>query len=211
MLRNKEENKSFTPKWRHFPVQSTVWLHNPFDDDIVFAVADELNRQFKYRLEAHETSELPGGSIATLGVKKIVDRLIQNSTEDSAQMWNLKTRAKYEKQVIVGFRDAPVLSSNSANGEINLKSKLGNKDVVTTDDVEDEVKEEHPVMPSDVPELPNAPYVLPQDDLESTEGDPELPGRIPAFDEEEAPVKDEESRLAAASHVRLPAEDAIIE
>jgi len=217
MRRSRDEsNKSFTPKWRHFPPTSTVWIHNPFDDDIKFKFADEHNRQFTAVMPAHETSELPGGSIATLGVKKIIDRSIQNSKEDAAQMWNLKIRAKHEKELIVGYRDAPLVSSDGKDGgTINLKSKLSRNDAVV-DEVEEE--EEQPVMPDSDDVLPEAPFELPEDDLESTDGEPTLPGRVYAIGEEpeeedevEVSTKDDESRQAVAAHVSLPTEDAEIE
>lgn len=99
------QETGFKPKWRHFHPLDRVWLQNPFDKDIVFQVADEYNRPFKYLLRAHEVSELPGGAIATLGVKRIVDQLIQNNKDDTAKLWDPGIRAKYEADVIMRIKE----------------------------------------------------------------------------------------------------------
>lgn len=112
----------FKPKYRHFPPTDRVWVKNPFEHDIVYQVADEYNRPFRYRLPAGKISELPGGAIATIGVKQIVDELIQNSTEDSLLMWDERIRGKYEKQIIEQVRSTAPKTDAANPGEVNLES-----------------------------------------------------------------------------------------
>lgn len=111
----------FEPKWRHFHPQSTVWVQNPFDHDVIYQVADEQNVGYQYRLPANKVSELPGGMIATLGVKEIVDQLIMNDKSDALRIWDKEVRLKYEEKVILRVKDAPAqVASQSEGGEIDL-------------------------------------------------------------------------------------------
>lgn len=131
-MQPKENKNQFTPKWRHFHPQATVWVQNPFDHDVVFQVADEHNIPFQYRIQAHKVAELPGGAIATLGVKEIVNEMIQGNDKDIYLMWDFNTRAKYEKQVILREKQAPVMQDIARGGEIDL----------TTSSVDEEPDEE---------------------------------------------------------------------
>lgn len=111
---------AYAPKWRHFHPSATVWVHNPFDHDVLFDVADEYNVPYVYRMPANKTSELPGGAVATLGVKAIVDELIQNSASDQYAMWEVGVRTKYEEQIIVRIKESPTIETISRGGEVNL-------------------------------------------------------------------------------------------
>lgn len=131
----------YKPRYRHFHPQSTVWVQNVLDHDVVFQVADEQNRPFQYRLPAGKISELPGGSVATLGVKAIVNELIQNTKEDVLRIWDEDVRAKHEAAVIVRIKDAPARPAEAtAEGIIDMS--------VRTDDVPD--AEAEPVAAEEV-------------------------------------------------------------
>lgn len=119
----------FKPKYRHFHPNSRIWVKNPFDHDVVYQVADEYNRPFRYRLPCRDRngnlgciSELPGGAIATLGVKAIVDELIQNDEKDSALMWDERIRTKHEKTIIEDERSTSPKVDADRPGEVNLES-----------------------------------------------------------------------------------------
>lgn len=114
---------TYEPKWRHFHPLSRIWVQNPFEHDVVFQVADEYNRPFRYRLPAGKVSELPGGAIATLGVKAIVDELIQNSKPDEMRMWDKTVRAKYEAQIIMREKESTAQVGSVNPGEIDLGVK----------------------------------------------------------------------------------------
>lgn len=121
----------FQPKWRHFHPQATVWVINPFDHEVVFRVADENNYQSEYHIQARERAELPGGAIATLGVKAIIDELIQNSKDDMANLYNLDVRARYEEKVILRVKDAPSASLAAGTGgpiDLSIKSDVEKKE-----------------------------------------------------------------------------------
>jgi hypothetical protein len=124
----------FEPKWRHFHPQSRVWVKNPFDHDVIFYVADEANEQYQYKMPSNRISELPGGAIATLGVKEIVDRLIGQSSVDATHIWVLRTRAKYEAQIIVKIKDPPQRAAKATGGEVNLASDFSEEDLNDDDD-----------------------------------------------------------------------------
>lgn len=114
----------YTPRYRQFPPQSIVWVQNPFDQDVDFQVADELNRPFVYTLPTHKVSELPGGSIATLGVKKLVDALMQNDPKAAVQIWDLPSRAKFEEKIIMRVKEAPSREEQvTPSGKIDLSVK----------------------------------------------------------------------------------------
>lgn len=127
---NGQRADGFTPKYRHFPPTDRVWVRNPFEHDIVYQVADEYNRPFRYRLPCKDhngnlgcVSELPGGAIATLGVKQIVDELIQNDSannENTLLMWDPRVRAKHELDIIVKIASVAPKIDPSNPGEVNL-------------------------------------------------------------------------------------------
>jgi hypothetical protein len=116
--RNRDVN--FTPKYRHFHPQATLFMRNPFDEDIVFQVADEHNVPYDYRLPAHKICELPGGMVATLGLKAIVDKLIGDAGTDLVRIWDPSVRKEYEGKVIVRVREAPQQAAGGVGGEVNL-------------------------------------------------------------------------------------------
>lgn len=137
----------FKPKYRHFHPQSVVWVQNPFSHDVVYQVADEYNRPYQYRLPAGKVSELPGGMIATLGIKEIVDELIQNSKEDIVHIWETGVRQKYEDQIIMRFKEAPEHETVAGGGaEVNLGVR-GKKAEQFDEDAPEEVVEDKPEEP----------------------------------------------------------------
>ena len=114
----------YKPRWRHFHPLDTVWVENPFDEVLSWQVADEHNVPHIYEIDPNGVAELPGGLIATLGVKQIVDRLI---TEDGkqVQMWDENLRKQYEDKIIKRFKPAPASSRvqrSKGGGRINLTS-----------------------------------------------------------------------------------------
>lgn len=123
----------FKPRYRHFHPLSRVWVQNPFDHDVVYQVADERNRPFKYRLPAGKVSELPGGAIATLGVKAIVDELIQNSKGDEMRMWDENVRAKHEADIILRLKETKEATDSVVPGEIDLSVKSNDVPEVRTE------------------------------------------------------------------------------
>lgn len=125
-----QSTNGWEPKWRQFNPLSRVWVQNPFDHDVVYRVADEFNRPFEYLLPAKKVSELPGGAIATLGVKAIVDELIQNSEKDAVHMWDKLVRAKHEATVIVREKETRPLANPANPGVIDLSVKTN--EVATT-------------------------------------------------------------------------------
>lgn len=135
--------------YRIFHPQTTVWVQNPFDHDVIFQVADESDNPFQYKLGAHKVSELPGGAVATLGVKAIVDELIQNG-KDVLSIWDATIRTKYEEDVILRVKEASTATATRGPiGEIDLSVK--NDDVVDEPDI--------PLAHEDIqfPELQNDP------------------------------------------------------
>lgn len=116
----RSSNDQFTPRWRHFHPQATLFVRNPFNDDIVFNVADEHNQPYAYRMPAGKVCELPGGAVATLGLKEIVDRLIGENGTDAIRIWEPTVREKYEATVIVRVREAPQRAGSGPRGEVNL-------------------------------------------------------------------------------------------
>lgn len=133
-----QTSTGYEPKWRQFHPQSMVWVSNPFDHDVVFQVADERNVPYKYKLGAHSPCELPGGAVATLGVKAIVDELIQNSKEDQLRMWDKDVRKKYEDSVILRVKEGkPMAEAAGPAGEIDLSVDDGKDNPVTEAPVEE--------------------------------------------------------------------------
>ena len=147
----------FTPKYRHFHPQSTVWVLNPFDHDVFFRVADESNNQSEFRIQAHERAELPGGSIATLGVKAIIDEMIQNDKDDVLRLHDASVRKKYEDKVILRVKEAPsAVTASSASGPIDLSIASDNKPTeVKVEKKEEKPFSELPVNPSYAKKAPN--------------------------------------------------------
>lgn len=151
------KSDGFLPKWRHFHPQATIWVHNPFDHDVVFNVADEHNNPFSYRMPSGKTSELPGGAVATLGVKAIVDELIQSSEKDVFHMWEAAVRAKYEDQIILRIKEAPASATPQQTGEVNLEATA--EDLEDDEDSQQVEVDDKPVFPDEpsAPEEPEAP------------------------------------------------------
>lgn len=139
---------SFKPKWRHFHPQARVWVLNPFNHDVEFKVADDYNNQYTYKMPANSTSELPGGMIATLGLKAIIDEMIQNNSEDLLRIWDEDVRKKYEDQVIQKVKEAPEnrFAKNGPAGEIDLGVKEDDND--EPQEIIDEAKEEEKAFPA---------------------------------------------------------------
>jgi len=133
----------FQPKYRIFHPQTTVWIQNPFDHDVTFNVADERNNPYTYTMPSMKTSELPGGAVATLGVKAIVDEMIQNDPKDVFSMWEKGVREKYENKIILRVKEAPQATIEQRTGSINL---------ATTTDVTEE--ENNPVVEIEKPVFP---------------------------------------------------------
>lgn len=140
------QNTGFQPKWRHFHPMDRIWIRNPFDHDVLYQVADEFNRPFKYRLPANKVSELPGGAIATLGVKAIVDELIQNTPKEEALMWDPPTRKRHEDQVIMREKHATMDAQMERPGEVNLGVTVGETEQTTEVPVTQHVETAFPSM-----------------------------------------------------------------
>lgn len=112
----------FTPKWQHFHPQATLFMRNPFENDIIFRVADEHNVPYTYRLPAGKICELPGGAVATLGLKEVVDKMISDEGTDVVRIWDPIVRKRYEERVVVRVREAPQAAAVGTGGEVNLVS-----------------------------------------------------------------------------------------
>lgn len=110
----------YLPKWRIFHPQSTVRVQNTLDHDVTYQVADEQGRPMVYNLPAHKISELPGGAVATLGVKAIVDELIQNDEKAALSLYDLNTRAKFEEKILVSVKEAPMATADTQTGIVDL-------------------------------------------------------------------------------------------
>jgi len=142
-----KRDDGFQPKWRHFHPQSTVWVHNPLEHDIVFNVADEFNNPYQYRMRAGKTSELPGGAVATLGVKALVDELIQGDPKDVYSQWEAGVRAKWEEEIIIRIKEAPLSAQPVDRGEVDLTAP---DDAVEEDSKSEQVTVDAPAFPSRV-------------------------------------------------------------
>lgn len=114
------DNRGFKPRYRSFHPMDRVWVKNPFGHDIRYKVADEHNEPYWYTLPAGAVCELPGGAIATLGVKHIVDELIQNHPQDSKNQWDLPTRKRHEDTIIEEVRSARPQGASDTPREVNL-------------------------------------------------------------------------------------------
>lgn len=131
---NGQRADGFRPKYRHFHPLDRVWVQNPFEHDVVYQVADEYNQPFTYRLPKGRVSELPGGAIATLGVKRIVDELIQNNGDtEVALMWDTNTRSKHEANIILRIKNTTPGTNPATPGEVDLSVK-SDKDVPATEE-----------------------------------------------------------------------------
>lgn len=116
----RQKKDPLAPKWRHFHPQAKLIMKNPFNEDIEFQVADEHNVPYTYRLPRGKVCELPGGAVATLGLKKVIDRLIGENNE-VVRTYEPSVRQKYEAQVIVKVIDPPQLKQRSGpDGPIDL-------------------------------------------------------------------------------------------
>lgn len=134
---------SYTPRWRHFHPQATLYLKNPFDEDIYFQVADEHNTPFTYKLGALARCELPGGAVATLGLKEIVDRLIGDNKTDAVRIWEPSVRERYEAQVIIRVKEPPTTGAGiGAGGTVDLSSGVDEDDLDERDDAPTSHKDE---------------------------------------------------------------------
>jgi hypothetical protein len=135
----RQASDGFKSKFRQFHPLDRVWVKNPFTHDVVVQVADEYNRPFLYRLEAGRVSELPGGSIATLAVKAIVDELIQSNESEIMRIWEEGVRARHEDNIIVRFKQTTSAVDSATPGEINL--------TVPSDSLPEEEEPEQPRAP----------------------------------------------------------------
>jgi hypothetical protein len=142
----RNRSDQFTPKWRHFHPQATLIMRNPFADDIVFRVADEHNIPYDYRLPGNKICELPGGAVATLGLKAVIDRMIGDEGKDLVRIWDPATRKRYEERVIVKVREAPQTVGGERGGEVNLG--------ITEDELAE--REETPRIEAEEQEFPGA-------------------------------------------------------
>lgn len=141
----RESRDQFQPKWRHFHPQSTLYMRNPFKEDIKFQVADERNQPWWYVLKAGKVNELPGGPIATLGLKAVIDKMIGESKEDAIRIWEPSVREKYESQVIVRVKEAPQREKDSGpQGVIDLSQPDGEDDADAPEELEAEAEPEFP-------------------------------------------------------------------
>lgn len=183
-MQPKTARNDYTPKWRHFHPQSTVWVQNPFDHDVEFQVADEHNVPYLYKIQARKVAELPGGAIATLGIKAIVDELIQGNKKDVFLMWDAATRRKYEDDIILRIKEAPVMQEVSAGGEIDL----------TTSDEEFNAEDEEAAAaePEEQPFAAARPQTTKPivQDVDDGFGEPVVDPNPPAEDFEPAPVRE---------------------
>ena len=135
------QSDQFQPKWKHFHPQATVWVLNPFGHDVYFRVADENGIQSEFKIQANERAELPGGAIATLGVKTIIDEMIQNNKDDVLRLHDQNVRAKYEEKIILRIKEAPAsVKAIGQEGPIDL-SMGGSEE---KKEVETEVKKAEP-------------------------------------------------------------------
>jgi hypothetical protein len=145
----------YSPKWRNFHPMDRVWVQNPFNHDVVFQVADEYNRPMKYRLPANKVSELPGGAIATLGVKAIVDELIQSSEADAPQLWNPEVRKRHEAGIILREKRTMPSANSDTPGEVNLAVDTSDGPEAAEEEVDDEPETRFPGL-NESPEAPAA-------------------------------------------------------
>lgn len=151
MQPKQQRRDQFTPKWRHFHPQSKLYVKNPFDEDIEFQVADDQNVPWLYKMPGKKVSELPGGPIATLGLKHIVDKMIGESKSDAIRIWEPTVREAYEAQVIVKVIEAPqIRDKEGPTGPIDLA--IGEDDA--TDTPVEPVKKEEQAFPDARPTEP---------------------------------------------------------
>lgn len=142
--REEKRNKEFLPKWRHFHPGSTLILKNPFPEAIQFQVADEFNVPHQYVLPANAECELPGGAVATLGLKAIVDKMIGENGDDLIRIWSQPVRKKYEDKIIIDVIDPPELTRQNDQGVIDL----GTKKQESAGKSSTKAKQEEPAFPA---------------------------------------------------------------
>lgn len=127
MARDRQTD-DYKPKWRHFNPGDRVTIQNPFDHDITWDVFDETrNAKVTYRVGANQRAELTGGLVHTLGVKRIVDEMMQQDKK-RLLMNDIVERAKYEEQIILRLKSAPsTIAQRTTQGhyEVDLSSNLG--------------------------------------------------------------------------------------
>lgn len=134
---NAQAADGYKNNYRLFSPQSTLWIINPLGYDINFNVADENNIQYQYTLPKGATSELPGGSVATLGLKALIDEMIQTEKKDMLRIYDADVRKEYEDRVIIRFKEAANREKvPTAGGTIDLSVKSND----TSDDEVEEVE-----------------------------------------------------------------------
>lgn len=150
--RRRQRRDMVTPKWRHFGTQTRVMVQNILDHDVVFEVADDDDIPYSYVMPKGKVSELPGGLIATLGVKALVDQLIANEGE-MLRMYDQGLRAEKEELIIQQVVDIKLKRKEGPNGVTDLSSGNGDVDI---DDEEQLDTEEQP-FGGDSPRRSNRP------------------------------------------------------
>jgi len=150
----------YKPKWRHFHPADTVWVFNPLTHDVKYNCTDELGVKYEYIIPAQQKSRLPGGLIATLGLKHIIDELIQANPVDAAMLYDTPTRTRYESDVIRRVKSAGSVSDGVAvGGTIDLSEDTGLSDEAEAPvpDYNGENKAEAPVEEGDAvtPDFPD--------------------------------------------------------
>lgn len=121
------QSNDFVPKHRHFNPSDVVVIKNPFNKDVVWQVFDEeLKRPIRYKAPAGATVSLTGGLVHTLGLKTIVDEMIQQDGQ-ILLIWDPKTREAYESKVIVEVKESAATKArvNDDSGilEVDLSQK----------------------------------------------------------------------------------------
>jgi hypothetical protein len=153
-VKKRNRTTGFEPKWRHFHPHATVFLRNPFKEDVLFQVADEDNTPYQYRLPAGQLCELPGGAIATLGVKEVVDKLINESQEDAIRIWEKSVRKRHEDKVIERIKEPAQRPAGGPKGAIDLGSSEEGQDEPLA---KDEPEQEFPTLNQSKSQQPQPP------------------------------------------------------
>lgn len=159
------DDGQYKPNWKHYHPYDTVWVQNPFDDKIEWDVAEDILPggipvKNTYTIDPHAKAELPGGMIATLGVKIMVDRLMQEAGED-VQMWNLEKRAEYEEKIVLRVKSVtPPEAKKGESQAINLTQKETKTTAKETPKTE--APKVEPEFPQLDPELSKATASLPK-------------------------------------------------
>lgn len=93
---------AYNVKWRVFDERATLTIRNPFNEDFLWQVASptpEGDKKVVYKIKANGVANVPGGSIGTLCVYEIVNRLIMEANE-AKLIWDENTRTKYENKIL---------------------------------------------------------------------------------------------------------------